>query len=115
MALELDPEHWLTYGMGNRVPALMFGNTALLARDPVKVPARFADAEHLRLSGLLWPEARERWARTAYVTRERKGEGQIVLFAGEPAFRGSLEGTQRLLMNSILLGPGCGTSHPVEW
>jgi hypothetical protein len=115
MAVDLDPEHWLSFGMGRHVAALMFGSTALLARDPVVAPGRFADAEHLRLAGLLWPEARERWARTAYVTREAKGRGQIILFAGDPAFRGAQEGTQRLLMNSLLLGPGCGTVRPVEW
>jgi len=115
LAVDLDPEHWLNYGMDSRVAALVFGSTVLMSKDPVRTTARFADAAQLRVSGLLWPEARDRWARTAYITREGRGNGQIILFAGDPAFRGAHEGTQRILMNSILLGPGCGTHHLVEW
>jgi len=115
MALDLDPEHWLTYGMGSRTAALIFGSVALLSKDPVRTPARFADAARLRVSGLLWPEARERWAGTSFATAESKGAGQIVLFAGDPAYRGAHEATQRLLMNSILLGPGCGARQTVPW
>jgi len=63
----------------------------------------------LRLSGLLWPEARKRWKETAYLTREGLGKGQIILFAGEPHFRAYFNGSGRLLINAILLGPGFGT------
>ncbi len=115
MRVDLDSEHWMAFGAGSRVPALMFTSTAFLTRDPVQTPARFADAKQLRISGLLWPEAAERWANTAYATRERKGKGQIILFAGEPNFRACFPGTERLLMNALFLGPGFGTSHPVEW
>jgi hypothetical protein len=115
LRVELDPEHWMNLGMGNLAAALVFGSTGILSRDPVRTPARFAAAPKLRVSGLLWPEARERWARTAYATAESKGNGQILLFTGDPAFRGAHEGTQRLLLNSILLGPGCGTRHTAQW
>jgi hypothetical protein len=89
----------------------MFTSSVFLARDPVRTPARFAAPVELRLSGLLWPEARDRWARSAYTTRESKGKGQIILFAGEPGFRGYFAGTERLLINAILLGPGWGTEQ----
>jgi hypothetical protein len=115
LAVDLDPEQWMTYGMGTRTAALMFGSLALMSKDPVRTPARFTDASHLRVSGLLWPEARDRWAGTAYATAESKGSGQILLFAGDPAYRGAHEATQRLLMNCILLGPGCGTRRTVPW
>jgi hypothetical protein len=115
LTVDLDAEHWMTYGMGTRVAALMFGSTALLSRNPVRTPARFAPAAQLRVSGLLWPEARDRWAQTAFATAESKGNGQVLLFAGDPAYRGAHEATQRLLINSILLGPGCGTRHTVQW
>jgi len=110
LRVDLDDEDWLCFGAGKVVPALVFSSSAFLSKAPVRTPARFADADHLRLSGLLWPEARDRWARTAYATRERKGRGQLVLFAGEPAFRGFFNGTSRLLLNAILLGPGLGAS-----
>ncbi len=115
MRVDLDAEHWLTFGAGDRVPAILFTQNAFLSKEPVQTPARLADYEHLRLSGLLWPEARERWARTAYATREARGKGQLILFTGEPEFRSCFYGTERLLLNALFLGPGFGTEHPVEW
>jgi len=43
----------------------------------------------LRMSGLLWPEASHRLANAAWVTRERQGRGQVILFASSPTFRGA--------------------------
>jgi hypothetical protein len=115
LRVDLDKEHWLAFGAGEVVPAIVYSSYAYLAKHPVQTPARFADRGTLRLSGLLWPEGRERWARSAYATRQRLGSGQVILFAGEPNFRGSFHGTERLLLNSILLGPGFGTRAPVAW
>ena len=86
-----------------------------MSKYPVRTPVRLADENELRLSGLLWPEARERLARSAYATVERIGYGQVVLFASDPLFRGYLEGTGRMFLNAVLLGPGLGTSQPVPW
>ena len=94
---------------------LLSGSHALMAHHPVAVPARLAPADDLRVAGLLWPEARERWGGTAYATVERVGRGQIVLFATDPFYRGFLEPTGRMLQNAVLLGPGAGTSQPVPW
>ena len=113
--LTLDTEHWLTAGMGAQVPALLYSSYAYLSKKPVETVGRFSDAHNLRLSGLLWPEARERWQKTAYLTRESLGSGQIILFADEPNFRSYTYGTARLLINAMLLGPGCGTHQSVPW
>jgi len=64
----------------------------------------------LRMSGLLWPEASQRVANSAYLTREGKGNGQIILFAGQPVFRGSTQGSNRLLLNALVYGAGLGTN-----
>ena len=45
---------------------------------------------------------------------ERFGEGQIILFSGEPNFRGSSLGTNRLWLNAIVYGAGLGTSQKVS-
>ncbi len=111
MRVNLDEEHWLSFGAGTAVAANMFTSSAFLTRDPVQTAGRFAASSELRVAGLLWPEARDRWARTAYLTREKKGRGQIVLFAGEASFRASFPATERLLINAILLGPGWGTDQ----
>jgi hypothetical protein len=115
VAASLDPDHWLCFGLGDRVPVLIFGGSAYMSKHPVATPARLVDEGGLRLSGLLWPEARQRWANTAYATVESVGHGQIILFAGDPFFRGYWEGAGRLLLNAVLLGPGAGTSTPVPW
>ncbi|UCC30622.1 MAG: hypothetical protein JSU86_20805 [Phycisphaerales bacterium] len=120
-AASLDPEHWLCFGVagnrtnGEKLPVLLSGQSVFMSKHPVKTPVRLAAKDNLRLSGLLWPEARDRLANSAYATVERVGYGQIILFAGDPFFRAYLEGTGRLFLNALLLGPGLGTSQPVPW
>ncbi|MCX7552510.1 M14 family metallopeptidase [Marinicella sp. S1101] len=68
----------------------------------------------LRMSGLLWPEASQRIANSAYLTREAKGNGQIILFASQPVFRGSTKSTNRLLLNALVYGSGLGTNVTIK-
>ena len=111
----LDEEHWLNYGVGKNVPVMFYSSYVFLSKKPVQTAARFSDAANLRMSGLLWPEARERWEKTAYATSESYGNGQIILFAHEPFFRSYFYGTGRMFINSLLLGPGFGTQLVVDW
>ena len=115
LACSLDRERWLSFGLPDRVPVLVMGSYAYMSKPPVITPARLLDAEELRLSGLLWPEARKRFATSAYATVERVGDGQVILFAFDPFFRGYFEGSGRLLLNAVFLGPGLGTSQPLPW
>jgi len=110
LAVDLDETHWLTFGARSPVPILALTSYAYLTKKNVQVPGRFAAPDGIRLAGLLWPEARERWSETAFATRERRGNGQVILFADEPNFRGYFHGGERLLLNAIFLGPGFGTS-----
>ncbi|MBN2366633.1 MAG: hypothetical protein EH225_12060, partial [Calditrichaeota bacterium] len=110
-----DGQHWMNFGTSPEIPVILYTSYAYLAMDPVQMPVTFSESKNLRLSGLLWPEARMRWAKTPYVTVERVGKGQIILFAGDPFFRAYFHGTARLLINSILLGPGFGTVRSVPW
>ncbi len=115
VAAALNPEHWLCFGAGEKLPVLISGTVAYLSKPPAATPVRLLDVDHLRLSGLLWPEARQRLANSAYATVESVGNGQLVLFAAEPFFRGFFEGTGRLLLNAVVLGPGLGASAPLPW
>ncbi len=112
---DLLPEHWLGHGMRGRVPVMYGLEHVLMAKPPVETAARLAEAGSLRLSGLLWPEARGRLADGAYLTRERIDRGQLILFATDPTFRGFFRGTDRLLLNAVVLGPGLGASVPLPW
>ena len=110
-----DPEHWLCFGTGERLPVLVMGSYAFMSRRPAATPVRLAGPEALRLSGLMWPEARQRLGDTAYATVERLGQGQVILLATDPFFRAYFEGSGRLLLNAVLLGPGLGASQAVPW
>lgn len=112
---QVNPEHWLGFGLPERLPVMCAGSYAFMSKPPVSTVVRLDDKETLRLSGLLWPEARERLANSAYATVESVGRGQVILFATDPTFRGWLPALQRLFFNAVLLGPGMGTSQPVPW
>ncbi len=143
LAARVDTEHWLTFGSEESMP-LLYGSSRVLMTDgeaPVRIGV-FAPADEgssaapddatgaaarvgwslvpdgdelrVRMSGLLWPEAVQRLANGAAVTRERKGRGQVILFAVPATFRASTLASERLLMNAIVYGPGLGASAPIE-
>jgi len=111
----VNTEHWLGFGLGDKLPVMFQGSRAFMSKHPVRTAVRLADESQLRLSGLLWPEARQRLAETAYATVESVGRGQIILFATDPTYRMWLPGIQRLFLNAVLLGPGLGASQPLPW
>ena len=111
LAAHVDQHHWLTAGAGPTMPVYFAGSHALVHAGDT--PVRLAQGPGLRLSGLLWPEAADRLQLSAYATVERHGAGQVILFAGNPAFRGSMRGTARLFANAVVYGPGAGASTPV--
>ncbi len=115
LRVDLDDEHWLTAGYDGKVAVHMASGEAFIAEKPEQVVGRFAVAESLRVAGHLWPEARDRLARTAWLTREGRGKGQVILFADSPVFRGAARGVERLLTNALLVAPGAGTSRPTPW
>lgn len=112
---EVNPDSWLTYGCASELPVYFAGSDVFLSQLPVRTAVRLARSERLRLSGLLWPEARERIENSGYAMIERKGAGQIILFASPPDFRNWCRGTMRLLANAIVYGPGLGARQPAPW
>ncbi|MCB2230941.1 hypothetical protein KQH82_09530 [bacterium] len=107
MRADIDTEDWLAFGMNDRVPVMVYSDRVLMSMDPANTVARFtADRNKLRMSGLLWPEARQRWAGSAYAVRERKGGGQIIMFATAPYTRAYFYGTRQMFVNALLYGPG---------
>ncbi len=112
---KIDAYHWLTYGVNDPLAVMVGSGQSYLSKPPVETPVRFTDQASIRVSGLLWPEARRRFAKTAYLTRESVGKGQVILFPFEPAFRGYYHETARLLWNAIFLGPGLGAQTQIPW
>ena len=112
---DLNPGHWMSGGVGDRVPVMVRSELALLGKSPGQVLGRFAPFDELRLSGLLWPEAGERLAGSSYLYREARGNGQMIAFLGNPVYRSAFLGTTRLFVNAVLLGPGMGARQPSPW
>jgi len=117
----INPEHWLCFGLQTaglneeRMPVLVSGAGVLMSKHPVQTPIRLASKDQLRASGLLWPEAADRLADSAYVTVERVGYGQVILFRDDPFFRGYTEGMVRAYLNALIFGPGLGATQEVPW
>jgi hypothetical protein len=111
----VDPQSWIARGAGPELAVFFSGSEVFLSKPPVRTAVRLAEADRLRLSGLLWPEARERIAESAWLTVERVENGAIVLFADVPAFRGYHRATGRLFANAVVLGPGLGGSPARDW
>ena len=126
-----DSENWLTFGAEDVVPVLYGnypilmtgGNSTAALRIGELIPNKDSKTKtinwsqipsgydlNVRMSGLVWPEASQRIANSAYLTREKIGKGQIILFSGEPNFRGSARGTNRLWLNAVVYGSGLGTN-----
>jgi hypothetical protein len=108
----VDMTHWITAGAGDEMPVFVAGSEVYLSQAPVETPVRLAPAAELRLSGLLWPEARARLAESAWLTVESRGSGQIILFAGPPGFRGFHLASARLFANAAVFGAALGASPP---
>tara|TARA_B100000579_G_scaffold325372_1_gene275162 strand:- start:922 stop:3762 length:2841 start_codon:yes stop_codon:yes gene_type:complete len=136
VAGRIDHEHWLTFGtidvlpvLYSNYPILMTSDNAQaavrigeLVDDPSKENARAINWStipagkdiNVRMSGLVWPEASQRIANSAYLTREKVGKGQIILFSGEPNYRGSALGTNRLWLNAVIYGTGLGSNSEID-
>jgi hypothetical protein len=135
VAGQVDTLHWMSFGTPEMLPLLYENQPVLMTKDRQQAVVRVgvlsedtgADeaqsinwstvpAGHsltVRMSGLIWPEAAARIANSAYVTRERVGKGQVILFSGQPNFRGSTRGVGRIWLNALVYGAGLGTSPKV--
>ena len=111
----IDERQWLGFGLGEHLPVMVSGSNVMMSMRPTATPVRLADEDDLRMSGLLWPEARGRLANSSFATVESYGRGQVILFATNPTYRGWYPGMERLFLNAVLLGPGMGASQENPW
>lgn len=102
----LDRTHWLTLGYEqDQLPVYLDGSTFWKVSRKGANPVVFT-GDSLTLSGFTWPDNTERLLKgTAWAVVENQGDGRVVLFLGDPLFRGFWRGTARLVTNAILIGP----------
>jgi len=97
----------LLAGLPSAPPVLFSGEDVWLASGDPKRDVLVA-AEDPILAGFAWPEAKQRLSAALLVTAQSLGEGQVVGFAQDPAFRMLWRGTLPLLLNAVVYRPGRG-------
>jgi hypothetical protein len=109
LATEMRRGQPLTAGLATPPATLVEGELVLLPTGDPQVDVLLAAAASPVRAGFAWPEAEERLAGSLLVASEARGEGRVVLFAQEPAFRLFWRGTMPLFLNAVLLEP---SRHP---
>ena len=102
VALDMDREHPLGYGLPERIYGYISGTrvfevqgdgqdvAVLPGKSPV-VSGFISDLNQKRLAGGVW------------LASERSGRGQVVLFVGDPLFRSFWRQTSEVFLNALLL------------
>jgi hypothetical protein len=108
LRVRIDPEHFLGFGYGGDVGAIVSGSYAFSISRDAQNAAAFPDERSLRLAGHMWPDAQRALARSLYAWVEPTGRGNVILFADDPNFRATQLSTMRLFFNAVVLGPSFG-------
>ena len=99
----LDTTHPLGFGLDARL-AVLNRTAPILELSADGENVIHYPKENLKVSGFITAESEAKLAQTAYLLRERKGQGFVILFADTPVFRGFWDSTSRLLINAIYFG-----------
>jgi hypothetical protein len=104
---ELDPDHWMTAGLGTTVNALFRGRNIYspIASDKGVNAARFSGPDELLASGHLWEESHKQLAYKPLVMVQEHGRGLVVAFTADPNFRAYMDGLNILFLNAVFRGP----------
>jgi hypothetical protein len=103
----LDPDHWMTAGLGETVTAMVSGRSIF---TPIKLDkgvnaAVFLGPDKLLASGYLWEENRKQLAYKPLLIVQREGRGLVIGFTADPNFRAYMDGMNLLFINAVLRGP----------
>ena len=111
--VELDLTHPLAYGFDDRRLALFRDGSEPMAAgaNPYENVAVFS--QRPLLAGYAAADNVGKLAGTAAVVASRVGEGTLVRFADDPAFRAYFFGSDRLLANAIFFGKAIRRTDPV--
>ena len=101
---DVDTSHPLAFGVPRRQLAINKENTVTLqpSANPFSTVVRIDTPP--RVNGYLSERNRARVAGSAWLLVSAQGQGNVVLFADDPAHRKYWHGTDRLLINAIFFG-----------
>ncbi len=105
LATEIAAEHVLAVGVSSPPPVLFYGSQILLPTGSSAVDVLTVRHKDPVLGGFVWPEAVDRLRDALLVSSEQVGQGRVILFAQEPAFRLFWRGTMPLFLNAVMFGP----------
>ncbi len=97
----LDSEHPLAFGHPSEMFVFMDGTRSFGVEGDGGDVAAFLPEP--RASGFISEANLDRVRGRVYLAEERVGRGRVVLFAGDPCFRGFWRGTTGLFLNALLL------------
>ncbi|HEX6863380.1 MAG TPA: hypothetical protein VF414_11220, partial [Thermoanaerobaculia bacterium] len=108
LATRMQPQHPLTLGLIAPPAVLVEGTTVLKPTGDPRQDVLLAVDENPVLAGFAWPEAEDRLSGSLLVGMEERGQGSVVLFAQDPAYRLFWRGTTPILLNTLIFGPSAG-------
>ncbi|HEX4953414.1 MAG TPA: M14 family zinc carboxypeptidase [Thermoanaerobaculia bacterium] len=102
LATEMRASHPLAAGLRGPPSVLYQGSEVLLATGSLQGDVLWVRREAPVLAGLVWPEAEQRLAGALLVYHRPLGDGQIIAFAQDPAFRLFWRATMPMFLNAVM-------------
>jgi hypothetical protein len=100
----LDPDHWLTFGMPERMGILKRGGTSFdITSRGVNVGVFMPEP---LLCGYAGPDFASGLSTQAWLIAGNVGRGTVIMFADDPLWRMFLEGEHQFVLNALILGTG---------
>ena len=102
----VDPDHWITAGLGDSIGGLIEGRDIY---SPIKLDkgvnaAYWAGPEVLLQSGYLWEENRKQLAFKPAIVVQPVGRGFVIAFMTDPNFRAYMDGLNLAFLNAVFRG-----------
>ena len=112
LSADVDNTHPLGFGVPRRQLAVNKENGLSFqpSRNPFSTVVRIDEAP--KVNGYLSERNRSRVAGAAWLVVSPQGQGNVVLFADDPAHRKYWHGTERLLLNAIFFGNQLNPTKP---
>jgi len=112
LSADVDNTHPLGFGVPRRQLAVNKENGLSFqpSRNPFSTVVRIDDTP--KVNGYLSDRNRSRVAGAAWLVVSPQGQGNVVLFADDPAHRKYWHGTERLLLNAIFFGNQLNPTKP---